>query len=151
MQYKFFTIPVNNPTKEKEEELNAFLLSHTIVETEKQLIKTETDAYWTFCIKYIANTSSIFLSQNEKKEKTDFKAILDEKTFDRFSRLREIRKQIANREAIPAYAVFTNDELIEIAKMEILNTQNMLQHSEIGNKKVEKYGEEMILEFNKNC
>ncbi|MCB0376036.1 MAG: HRDC domain-containing protein, partial [Sinomicrobium sp.] len=61
--------------------------------------------------------------------------------FARFSRMREIRKTIAREEAIPAYAVFTDEELAAIAKMEPPLTEAGLKTIKgIGKKKVEKYG-----------
>ena len=47
--------------------------------------------------------------------------------------MRKLRKQIAESEAVPAYAVFTDAELAEMAKLEVLDTasiQNMPRRAE---------------------
>ena len=54
------------------------------------------------------------VSQTASKEKVDYKLVLSEADFSLFSRLREIRKQIAIADAVPAYAVFTDEELAGI-------------------------------------
>lgn len=56
-----------------------------------------------------------------------------------------IRKQIAKDEAIPAYAVFTDAELAELAKMEgVLSLAKMKTVKGIGEKKIEKYGQHFL-------
>jgi hypothetical protein len=41
----------------------------------------------------------------------DYKEVLNEADFAVFSRLRDLRKVIAEKEAVPAYAIFTNEQL----------------------------------------
>lgn len=52
MQVKMFTIPISL-VYDYNEELNAFLRSHKIVEIEKQLVQTGTDAYWCLYVSYM--------------------------------------------------------------------------------------------------
>ena len=49
--------------------------------------------------------------------------VLDGRTFEVFSKLRVFRKQIAERDAVPAYAVYTDAELAEIAKLERITSK----------------------------
>ena len=49
--------------------------------------------------------------------KIDYRAVLDERTFALFSHLREIRKALAEKEHLTPYAVFTNEQLAEVAKV----------------------------------
>lgn len=81
--------------------------------------------------------SPIF-SGTEKGNKVDYKTVLDEKTFQRFSELREIRKKVSAEEGIPAFAVFTDEELSGLAKLTEINEKNMLSVKGIGEKKVER-------------
>ena len=69
--------------------------------------------------------------------------MLDEQTFTVFSRLRAIRKQLADRDAVPAYAVFTDAEIAEIAKIEHPTPKSLRAIPGIGEKKIEKYGTEI--------
>lgn len=141
MQIKIFTVPIVSG-EQTNEELNKFLRSNKIVEMDRQLVRQNDAAFWSFCITYLpgggnAGTPSV----GERREKTDYKQILDESAFALFTRLRAIRKQLADRDAVPAYAVFTDAELAEIAKTGMPVTPSALRaiHG-IGDKKIEKYG-----------
>ena len=76
---------------------------------------------------------------NTEKPKVDYAKVLDEASFKRFSKMREIRKRLATEESLPAYAIFTDEELSNIAKIEDLTLAKMKSIKGIGEKKVEKY------------
>lgn len=78
------------------------------------------------------------------KNKIDYKEVLDEPTFRRFEKLRKIRKQISAEDAVPAYAVFTDEELSGLAKLECVNLENFTSVNGIGQKKMERYGERFL-------
>lgn len=143
MQFRFYAIPIAGD-KTVEDELNAFVRSHKIVAIDKQF--SDKDSAWVFCITYIENSVATSGSFQSKKEKIDYKEVLDEQTFARFSKLREARKQIADEEAIPAYLVFTNEELAEISAIENLVEGNIAGIKGIGQKRAEKY-ERRLLEL----
>jgi len=140
MQFRIFNIPI--PESESEtEEMNRFLRGNRIVAVEKQLVSTGNVNYWSFCVQYIygaANQQNAV--QGERKEKIDYKNVLDASTFEIFSKLRIYRKQIAENDAVPAYAVYTDAELAEIAKLGEITPKKLLTVNGIGEKRVEKYG-----------
>lgn len=125
------------------EEMNRFLRGYKILEIQQQLISNEHGASWCFCVKYIEGNSSFALS-SEQKVKVDYRTLLDEATFKIFSRLREIRKAVALEEGFPAYTVFTDEELSNIAKLEEITRSAMQSIKGIGQKKVEKYAARFI-------
>lgn len=138
VQYKIISVPIIDTEKE-ENELNDFLRTNKIVHVEKQFMSEGRSSCWTFCISYIAQSTSQLQASSCKKEKVDYKNVLDESSFLRFSKYREIRKKLAKDEAVPAYAIFTDEELAELAKIETLSKTAMLKINGIGDKKVEKY------------
>ncbi len=148
MQIRVFTIPLfdnNLPT----EELNSFLRGQKILTIDRKQVTIGEQAFWTFCVTYLPQTGNYQTSsQTAKQGKIDYKEVLDEATFSIFSKLRNIRKSLAEQDAVPAYAVFTDSELAEIAKLETIDTKNMLSIQGIGQKKVEKYGEELCDRYN---
>jgi superfamily II DNA helicase RecQ len=144
MQIKLFTIPITD-TGAFLEEMNTFLRSNKILEIENQFIRNENGASWCFCIKYLKHTKTYTTSQ---KPKIDYKQVLDEATFKKFSILRAIRKKIAADEAIPAFMVFIDEELAALAKLDELTPKKMLSIKGIGDKKVERFAERIINEFN---
>lgn len=52
----------------------------------------------------------------QRKNRIDYKETLPPAEFARFSKLRELRKQIAEAEGLLVYAVFTNEQLAAIAQ-----------------------------------
>jgi superfamily II DNA helicase RecQ len=150
MQIKIFTIPTID-AQDATEELNTFLRSVRVLEIKKELVRLENGTFWSFCITYLpANLSPRDASTNgnmNRREKVDYKQVLPEAVFSRFEQMRRIRKQLAEAEAIPAYAVFTDSELAEIAKSDTLSPSVLKSVQGIGTKKVEKYGTEFCRLF----
>ena len=146
MQIKLFTIPIGDSGVALNE-MNAFLRAHKILEVENHIVSNEKGAYWTFCVRYIENNLS---PASETKLKTDYKETLDDATFKKFSKLREIRKKAAVEEGVPAFAIFTDEELAGLAKLEDLTTTTMLSIKGVGDKKVERYAKYFINPPEKN-
>lgn len=140
MQIKLFTIPISDMTS-FEEELNSFLRSHKILELAQHIVSNERGASWCFCVKYVERGLPF---SGGTKDKVDYRNILDEATFKKFSVLRELRKQIAAQDAVPAYMVFTDEELSQIAKLPEINASTIKGIKGIGDKKVEKYAERIV-------
>lgn len=137
MQIKLYTIPILGGEL-LTEEMNIFLRSKKILQTESHLVEEKQSTFWCFCIKYIDDVR--IQDKIATTVKVDYKEVLDAISFQRFSRYREIRKKVAQDDAVPAYSVFTDEELSGLAKIEILTLQNMKSVQGIGQKKVEKYG-----------
>ena len=141
MQIKIFTVPVISG-EQISEELNRFLRSQKIVEIDKHIVTQGGNSYWSFCITYLPVAGAV-APDSDRREKVDYKKVLDERAFRIFTILRTLRKRIADREAIPAYAVFTDAELAEIAKIENPDAVKIRVIPGVGEKKIEKYGAEL--------
>ena len=142
MQFRLFSIPATGDT-EAEEELNRFLRSHRAVSVQKELVQGGQTAYWCFCVEYLPG------SQPEGKgggrQRVDYKEILSAEDFAVFVRLREARKELAGKEAIPVYAVSTNEQLAEMAKSRAATLADLKKIDGFGDAKTEKYGETFLL------
>lgn len=139
MLYKFFKIPLID-SSEGEEKLNDFIKNHKVIEIEKNFCQNASSPCWAMCLGYIENVpTSTSFSFDRKKPKVDYREILDEDTFEKFVILREIRKAIATEDTVPPYAVFTNEELAQIAALDEITKSELLKIPGIGEKKVEKY------------
>lgn len=139
MQYEVFTVPVLD-SGEALERMNRFLRGHKVVQVDKELVVLGDCAYWSFCVNYLPSPAVASVVPGEKREKIDYKNVLDEAHFKVFSRLRACRKQIAEDDAVPAYAVFTDAELAVLAQTDSLTEQTMQQIDGVGKKRMEKYG-----------
>lgn len=141
MQIKIFSIPIGGD-ESATEEMNHFLRANKIVDIRKELATVGGNSCWTFCITYILNNNPQAVKSGENK--IDYKEVLSPNVFERFSALRKLRKQIAENDAVPAYAVFTDAELAEIAKLDNLTLSALQGIPGIGKKKVEKYGNILV-------
>ncbi len=69
---------------------------------------------------------------------------LDETTLERFELLRALRRQIADRENVPAYIVFSDATLKALAERMPQTPEEMLDVSGIGPAKMSRYGTEFL-------
>ncbi len=139
MQIKVISVPALDG-EIWNDDLNKFLRGHKVLKVEQQLLSISNGAYWTFCIHYIDGQNS----NNERKERTDYKEILSAEAFGRFAKLRSIRKAIADEDQIPAFAVFTDAELADMAQLDEITENSMRQIKGIGDKKIEKYASRIL-------
>jgi superfamily II DNA helicase RecQ len=142
MQIKIFTIPTLHAA-EFEKEMNTFLRGNNVVDIEQHFVSDKNGSFWNFCIKYIPQTMSKTNDKTSRK-KVDYKEVLDAATFKKFSELRVIRKKVAAEEVVPAYMVFTDEELAALSKMTEITPKAMLGIKGIGDKKVERFGAKFI-------
>ncbi|MGL4993040.1 MAG: HRDC domain-containing protein [Bacteroidales bacterium] len=148
MQYYIGTIPVVGGEEELEL-FNRFLRSNKVLKVDKELITQGDSSYWTFCVTYIFNSSTTGSAlPNDRKERKDYRLLLSEEHFSIFSKLRVYRKQLAETNAIPAYSVFTDAELSEIAKLTPIDEKEMLGIDRIGLKRVDKFGSHLAKLYN---
>jgi superfamily II DNA helicase RecQ len=142
MQIRVFNIPISD-TGEMQAEMNRFLATNRVLEIEQHFYQNEKGAHWSFCIRYLMSKTGSF-QQQSTKQKVDYKELLNEKEFAIFSKLRECRKIIAANDAVPAYAVFTDEELAGITRLPAIEVGKLISVKGIGDKKVEKYGNQLI-------
>jgi superfamily II DNA helicase RecQ len=142
MQIKIINVPLTDDGA-MQAELNRVLASNRVLEVEQRFFQNEKGGCWSFCVRYIVQTEI-----SQIKEKVDYKQVLSEKEFAVFASLREIRKQIAAQDAVPAYAVFTDEELANISRLPDLEASKLISIKGIGDKKVQKYGKQIIDMYN---
>ena len=108
----FFISPFSE--KSVTDELNAFLRSHRIVNVEKRLVDGERGTGWVFLIEYGTAENSKNVSNASR---VDYREILNAGEYALFEKLRTLRKELAEKSNIPAYAVFTNEQLATMVYM----------------------------------
>lgn len=143
MQMRLFTISAFDDAPGLQE-LNGFLRSQRVLEVQQEFVQTERGAYWCFCVRYIHGPVTSKGTGGSKRGKVDYKQVLNPKAFKIFSDLRVCRKQIAEAEAVPAFAVFTDAEMAKIAQLDELTSAALKGISCIGEKKVSKYGRRLL-------
>ncbi|MCP5078729.1 MAG: ATP-dependent DNA helicase RecQ, partial [Psychromonas sp.] len=76
-----------------------------------------------------------------KKKKGVLASVADNKLF---ARLRQLRKQIADREEMPPYIIFSDVSLAEMSELMPVNEREFLNVNGVGHIKLEKYGAEFM-------
>lgn len=139
MKYKFLVIPARYP-EAGEEALNSFCSQHRVSFVEKHLITDGADSYWSICVTWLDGEGALSAS-NHKKPPVDYKQILDESDFAIFLELRNLRKEIAEQQGVPPYALFTNEQLAAMVQQRINSKAALQAIPGVGKSRVEKYGD----------
>jgi len=140
MKYQFFTIPSDDPEPAMAE-LNRFLASHRVIAIDKRFIADGLTARWLFCISWQAGQES---PKSARSSKVDYREILDADDFGVYARLRELRKNLAERHGVPAYAIFTNEQLAEMARRRCGSREALRQIDGIGDSRIDKYADDFL-------
>lgn len=144
MQIKTFSISAFDGLTE-EDALNRFLRGHRILQIHRQLIADGANSHWAFCVEYMDALPVKTPDKGVGKTgRIDYKEVLDEKAFALFSRLREKRKALAEKDAVPIYAIFTNEQLAQMAQQPIARLSDLRKIDGVGEAKVAKYGESIL-------
>lgn len=141
MQLKTFTIPIHDDGAAVDD-LNRFLRSKRVLEVHREFVQHGSGSCWCFCVHYLEGAGPS--GPARPRRRIDYREVLDEPTFARFAALRARRKQIAEAEGIPAYAVFTDEQLADIARLDQLTPATMKQVKGVGEGKVERYAARLL-------
>jgi superfamily II DNA helicase RecQ len=135
MQVNLFHIGVGDCVAQ--EEMNRFLRGHRVLTLDRQW----TGYGWSFCVTWQeTKNESRESGSREVSSRVDYKEVLDAATFALFSDLRAARKSLAEKESLPAYAVFTNEQLAEISRMRCATATELGKIEGVGKARVDKYG-----------
>jgi hypothetical protein len=143
MQLRFFRIPAHD-TGGFAEELNGFLRSHRIVNVEREFCNNSDGAYWAVCVEYLASVSGGAGPSGGGKDKIDYREKLSPEDFAVFSALREVRKELAERDGVPVYAVFTNEQIAAMVTTKADSLAALQKIDGVGASRLEKYGERIV-------
>lgn len=140
MPFEFIQIPANGQGSAKEE-LNRLLRGGRIASVRKEFVPNGEDSFWAFCIEFLdGNLGTIDKGRSSSGPKIDYKEVLNEADFAVFARLRDLRKVISDKEAIPAYSIFTNEQLAAMVTGKVDSLAAMGTIPSVGAARIEKYG-----------
>jgi superfamily II DNA helicase RecQ len=149
MAYRIFTVPIHD-SGDSVTELNGFLRSHRVLSVERKLIESGLNSCWTFCVDYLESSGGPPAGPRNggisNRGKVDYREKLSPEDFAVFAKLREVRKQIAQAEAVPIYTVFTNEQLAQMVQSRATTKAALETVAGVGDARIEKYGGR-VLEF----
>jgi len=139
-----FVVPVHD-SMQSENELNGFLANHRILPIYRQLVDQGVNSFRRICLDYLATQSrETGQNSNLSRSRVDYKTILPPEEFEVFSRLRQLRKEMAQIEAVPVYALFTNEQLAQIVQRRCRSRNDLAQIEGIGENKIDKYSDRLL-------
>ena len=119
-----------------QDEMNAFLRGHRVLQVEK----TFTGNGWSFCVEWLEGSTSAGF---EKTRRIDYRETLEPEVFERFAKLRERRKAIAQEDGVPPYMVMTDAQMAEAVKDAYPTLETLRGLTGFGAGRFEKYGERL--------
>ncbi len=146
MPFKFFYIAVRDPGP-AESELNAFLVNHRVLSVERRWVDQGGDSFWAFCVDYFDSaygSGSLDKSRGGRTRGKDYREILSPDDFTRFAQLRELRKELAQAEAVPVYTIFTNEQLAQMVQAQVQSRADLERIAGVGDARIEKYGQRFL-------
>jgi superfamily II DNA helicase RecQ len=144
MSFRFFVIPINQDG-EAEAQLNAFLASHKVLNIDRRWVDQGSQSFWSFCIDYLPQGGKGKEAiRAEQRDRVDYKEKLPPEQFRVFAALRELRKEIAQAEAVPVYTIFTNEQLAQMVTSGVTSKAGLEKIDGIGEARVAKYGERFV-------
>jgi len=137
VQYQIFSVPASGGLAAMED-VNGFLRSHRVLTVERRLIEDAGCSFWSFCIEYLDGSGPTAMPK--PLGKVDYREVLPPEQFQRFARMRELRKSLAEQEGVPPYAVFTNEQLAQMARLETPTAAALQAIPGVGEARMKKYG-----------
>jgi len=127
-----------------ETKLNDFLKDKEVINTFAELVKTDKINYWSIVIAYeekIIDDKSGKITYSKDTELTDEEQnIVDA--------LKQWRTDTAAKENVPQFVIAHDRELITIVKQKIENINDLKKIKGFGEKKIAKYGSDIIALLN---
>ena len=145
MQLKMFVLPIKN-LDGAEAEMNGFLRGHRVLAVKKEFVPDGENSFWTFCVEYLDGTAAVpgGASAGARVPKVDYKLVLKPEEFAVFSRLRDWRKAVAEKEGVPVYVVLTNEQLAQMVQKKTDSKAGLKEIEGVGDARVEKYGDALL-------
>ncbi|WP_300452855.1 HRDC domain-containing protein [Accumulibacter sp.] len=136
MKFHVFTIDVQQP-EAGQEALNVFCAQHRVVDVEKRFVDQGRHSFWAFCVVTLDGDAPSRPAGDRKR--VDYREILGEADFSLFADLRNLRKSLAEREGVPPYALFTNEQLAAMVTRRVTTRSALDEIEGVGEARAQKY------------
>jgi superfamily II DNA helicase RecQ len=141
MKMRFFMIPIQDSAGATGE-LNGFLSNHRILAIERHFVADGTNSAWAICVNYLDSVERVVGDKRagSGSGRVDYREILSDLDFAVFAKLRALRKTLAEQDGVPAYALFTNEQLADMVRKKVTSLNALEQISGVGPARSKKYG-----------
>ena len=145
MRLKFFHVPMQGDAA-VEGEIDQFIQSHKIVSIDREFVQDKSASAWAICVTYLSVSGDAADSavRQTRRSRVDYKAVLSAEDFHLFVRLRELRSRTFRADGVPAYQIFTDAQLAEMARRRVSSKSELATLEGVGEARVRKYGDMFI-------
>ncbi len=127
-----------------EDALNRFLRGRQVLDLRQEFVANGTNSAWCIAVRFAEGPDGTARPRDSRRSTVDYKDVLEPEAFARFVELRQRRKAIAEKDSLPAFAVFTDKELAGIAELEKPRLNDLKTVKGIGSKKAERFGPRIL-------
>ena len=144
MGYRVFQVPAYG-CEDSEQALNDFLGKHRILCVTREFVNAGSNSFWSFCVDYLEQGSAGKANASgRRRSKVDYRELLKPDEFALFAKLRDLRKELALSEAVPVYAILTNEQLAQIVQHRASSKESLRTVPGLGDARIDKYGERLV-------
>jgi hypothetical protein len=115
VKLRFFRIPMMDGD-DAANELNQFLSTHRVLTVERNFVADGPSSAWGVCVSYLDRGAR---QPPESGRRVDYREVLPEPEFAVFAKLRSLHKTLAEKDGVPAYALFTNEQLASMVRQRV--------------------------------
>jgi superfamily II DNA helicase RecQ len=152
--HHYFFIPARQPSPAQDElrELTTHLRVLTLTQ---HFVADGAQSGWAVCVETVdgpgplpaglkAESSARSVTARGKPAPVDYKQLLNERDFTLFAALRDLRRELAQAEGVPPYAVFTNEQLAAIVTGGVDTVAGLQAVEGIGPARIDKYASAVL-------
>ena len=113
MKLRFFAVPMLDGDEETQE-LNRFLSTNRVLQVERHFVSDGSRSAWAICVSFTSIAVAVPPRRMNKDKASAWifgKSCLPEADFAVFVKLRNLRKSMSDKDGLPAYTFFTNEQL----------------------------------------
>jgi len=143
LQIKSFILPVHTDTS-IENEINNFLKSHKVIKMRKEFLNNSENACWCLLVEYVLDEKENSKQSKGFKNIIDYKEVLSPDDFSVYAKIREWRKETADKNGVQLYTILNNEQMARIAQEKITKLDKLKEMSGIGEQRIKKYGKDII-------
>lgn len=145
MKLRFFSVDALEPD-EDQSVVDDFCTRHRLISIDKRFVERGDYCYWSVCVTYLEPSSAPVKPAKavDKKGRIDYREALPPEDFDRYSRLRDLRRELAEAEGAPVYTVFSNAQLAKMVTERVNTAAALAGIDGVGDAKLQKYGAQFL-------
>lgn len=149
MPMLYFSIPAQQP-EPAASELNHCLATRRVAQVQQQLVADGGNSFWAVAVSVIDGDARTGAAQatagdnGRRRNSIDYRELLAADEFALYDQLRSARKQAAEADGVPTYAVFTNEQLASMVRQRMTSTAALGSLHAVGEGRLRSYGDRFL-------